>query len=192
MQYFIIFVIAIIFIFFVLNYLRKLHWDAVHHNLLDLVDDIGGKILRQGMFSRPVFHGKYRGEDITINFSQEKSGAKRKSYMDISIGHAFKNSITISSLAWIEERNESTKNFDEFLSQERYGILLQNKTAQLNKNTKAKLAELSKKLIPFNYLFIGNTGLIFEKECENIAHCTRHEHLKATLSGLIELCKTLN
>ena len=51
-----IYILSIFVIFIailvIINYLRKLHWDVIHHNLLELVDDIGGKILRQGMLGR--------------------------------------------------------------------------------------------------------------------------------------------
>ena len=48
------FLIIIIFIVLI-NYLRKLHWDSIHFNLLALADEIEGEIFRRNFMARPVF-----------------------------------------------------------------------------------------------------------------------------------------
>ncbi len=83
MNYILYGLFGVILFFVIINYLRKLHWDAIHNNLLDLEDEIGGAVIRKGFLARPVFHAKYKGSEVTINFSQDKRQGKRINYIDI-------------------------------------------------------------------------------------------------------------
>ncbi|MCK4754569.1 MAG: hypothetical protein KAS58_05005, partial [Calditrichia bacterium] len=105
----VLFTIGSIVIFFVIiNYLRKLHLDAIHDNFLELADSIGGQVMRRGILSRPVYHGAFKSIELTINFSSERAQKKRRQYLDISMGKNSKYNITISTQDWIAERNEES------------------------------------------------------------------------------------
>ena len=85
MEIVIFFVVFIVVFLIIINYLRKLHLDAIHFNLLSLIDDIGGAVIRKGFLARPVYHGSYQGIEVTINFSSERSQKKRRQYLNISL-----------------------------------------------------------------------------------------------------------
>lgn len=183
---YIVYVPIILLVFYLLiNYLRKLQWDAVHSNLFDLVDEFGGDVYRRGVLARPVFHGTYKNCEVTINFSQERINSKRRNYINISIDKKINKSITIVSLDWIKAQNESTDDLEIITmddSQE-YGIRLKN----INNTKKNELKSQLKELIPFNYIFLGQTGLIFEKESNNLGSETKVDSLKPYIEIIYNL-----
>jgi len=188
----IIYIFLILIILFILvNYLRKLQWDAVHANLVKLEDEIGGKILRKSMLSRPVYHHKYKENDITINFSSERTKKGRSNYINFSFGNEFKNTFTISSIQWLEEREESTAEYEVFEKLQEYGIRKKDKINILKKSNEENFITILKNLDPFNYLFVGHTGILFERKCENLAMDTKNPKLRNTIDTLIELIKVI-
>ncbi len=167
----------------------SLHWLSVQKNLHDLTGSIGGNVLRKGFLGRPIYHGKYKNMDITINFSSEKSGKHRINYLDISIGTPLKKKFTISSLRWLRERGETSVDDFEPISMKNseYGIL---KNHKLNMQ-KGSVQNIITDLDPFVYVYGGQNGILFEKECQNLAICTRHPKLKEILDTLANLIKLI-
>jgi hypothetical protein len=187
--------ILIIAILVIINYLRKLHWDVIHHNLLDLVDDIGGKVIRQGMLGRPIYHGQYKKLDITINFSTEKINKNRRNLIDISIGTPIEQSFTISSFNWLEEREESAlSEFSqiELQTKNKYGIRNISVENLVKKNSIKKFYQNLEKLNPFLFLYAGKNGIIYEKEGGNLAISTKHPAMKDEITSLAALVGVLN
>lgn len=174
-----------ILIFIAINILRKLHWLSIQKNLHDLTDNIGGDVLRKGFLGRPIFHGRYKDMDITINFSTERTRKGRVNYLDISIGTAMEQKFTISSLSWLRERGEeSVENFEPLSAKNsEYGVLKNH----LLKIKKESLEKLITDLSPFVYVYGGQNGLLFEKECQNLVICTRHPKLQDILDKLAKL-----
>ncbi len=190
MIYIFIAALSLLLLLIIINYLRKLHWDIIHRNLLDLVDEIGGKVIRQGMLGRPIYHGQYNNLDITVNFSTERIKSGRKNLIDISIGTPLKQSFTISSFDWLNEREESAiEEFEEFNMDGtiRYGIRKSSDTTDINE----KLQTFLKELDPFLFLFVGTNGILFEKEGGNLAISTRHPELKNQLMSISALIGVL-
>jgi len=179
--------ILFLIFFIIINYLRKLHWDTIHHNLLDLEDDIGGNIIRKGFLARPVFVGKYHNCEVTINFSQEKQKKGRTNFINISLNKNVKKSITLLSLEWLKSQNEKTDDL-QIISLEnsvQYGI--RSKQVIKGETKQNVITEHIEILHPFNYLFIGETGIIFEKSSLNIAKDTELENLKIILESIFKL-----
>lgn len=190
MQYFIYGFLLFIFLFILINYLRKLHWDAVHNNLFDLVDAIGGNVIRRGFLSRPVFHGNYKNCEVTINFSQEKKSSKRKHYINISINKRIKDTITIASVDWIRLQNENSDDLKilSVNSSKKYGIRIKG----INNSTLKKLENKLEKVVPFNFIFMGHTGLIFEKESKNLGIDTKLNVLQPDIENIYNLTQLFN
>jgi hypothetical protein len=180
----------VVVVFFILNFLRKLHWDAIQHNLLDLADKIGGSVLRKGILSRPIYHGRYRDIDLTINFSVDKSGGKRKNYIDISIGKNLDCAFTISSLDWIKE--SSTGSLEEFKpielkTKRAYGIRQHKGKKLFQMPGKNQIKACLQELDPFRFLHASTNGMLFEKEGENLGVSTRHPNLEKYIEALYSL-----
>ena len=187
-------VIAFIIVFLILIYLRKLHWDAIHNNLFDLVDDMGGTIIRHGFATRPIYHGKYQENELTVNFSMEKTKKGRVNYIDISLSKKIKYAITISSKKWLEENNaELLKNFIPFKDKEinKYGMSLE-KTKNIDiDEIESRIKNPIKHMDSFNFIFFGGTGVLLEIESDNIARATRHPALKNNIIWLVNLVENL-
>ena len=154
----ILFVFGGIVIFLLLiNYLRKLHLDAIHFNFLELADIIGGQVIRKGILSRPVYHGAFRSIELTINFSSERSQKKRRQYLDISMAKNTSYNITISTRDWIADRNEEpSSNFEplEIPGDVDYVILKPENVTYVKKINEKKFIECIKELTPFTYMSV--------------------------------------
>jgi hypothetical protein len=193
--YLLVLFFSVVILLVIFNFLRKLQWDAIHKNLLDLADQIGGEVVRRNVLGRPIYHGKYRDQDITINFSTEKANKKRLNFIDISIGRNFKNSFTISALDWLEKRENSA--LEEFSAidikgRKRYGLRSTDNKNIIKKNMQARFNELLEQLDPFYFIFVGKSGLLFEKDGGNLALSTRHPALKNDLDALIGFSEAVN
>ena len=185
---------AIITIFLLINFLRKLHWDTIHNNLIELVESIGGKVIRKGILSRPFYHGDYKGNALTINFSSERTKKGRLNYIDISLSKKLKSSLTISSLSWLRERQEDSINDFEPLSSDgilNYGIKKKKNLRFVHKNRYKEFIQNIQKLDPFNFIYIGEMGILFERQCENIAISTKHPIPQELVETLVNLTKII-
>jgi hypothetical protein len=174
--------------------LRKLHLDAIHFNFLELADNIGGQVIRRGILSRPVYHGAYKSIELTINFSSERSQKKRRQYLNISMAKNASFNITISTQDWIRDRNEESSSDFEPLhipGDINYVILKPENVTYVKKINENKFIECIKDLTPFTYIYIGKNGILFERECDNIAQCTKLPKLRNTIDLIFELSKTL-
>ncbi len=191
----VLFIIGSILIFFVvINYLRKLNLDAIHFNFLELADAVGGQVIRKGILSRPVYHGAFKSIELTVNFSSERTQKKRRQYLDISMAKNSSYNITISTRDWIEARNEeSSSNFVplDIPGDVNYVILKPDDVTYVKEINEKRFIECVKSLTPFTFIYIGQNGILFERECDNIAMCTKPPKLKDTVELLFELSTTL-
>ena len=181
--------IAIIVFIISINYLRKLHWDAIHLNLLNLADQIKGEIYRRNFMARPVFHGKYKGYELTINFSSERSKSGRNNYIDISINKKVMKPFTISSFEWLKERNDSS--LDEYKEMKISGEMKYGIRKGSPKLFSEDIIQSIQKLHPFNFIFAGGTGVLMEIQCKNTAITTKHPYLKERIELLYSFLKAI-
>lgn len=194
MQYVFYGLISAFILFGILIFMRKLHWDAVHHNLFDLADEMDGQVIRRGFASRPVFHARYRDKDIAVNFSTDRENGKRRHAVDISIGIETNLSLTISSKNWLRSQKTPIAEDYENLGEDKlsgYSIRYGENKQTLNAESMQVLGEEIKKLIPFNFLFIGSSGILFENTFDNVAMGTRHPGLKDRIDTLLDLNESL-
>jgi len=191
----VLFIIGSVVIFLVIiNYLRKIHLDAIHFNFLTLADSIGGQVIRRGFLSRPVYHGAFKSIELTINFSSERAQKKRRHYLDISMAKISTYNITISTQDWITDRNEESSS--EFVPLDipgdmNYVILNPENVTYVKKINTSKFMESIKDLTPFTYIYFGKNGILFERECNNIPQCTKYPELEDTIEHIYELSKTI-
>lgn len=176
----------------VIIFLRKLHWDAVQLNLLQLQNAIGGKVIRKGFLIRPLFHGNYKNMALTINFSTEKFKKNRRNYIDITIDKKFKNSLTISSLDWLKERDESVSEYEPIkIADTNYGLRREKNIRVIKKNRNTEFINYVKQLHPINFIYFSKNGLLFERECQNITIETEYVKLKETIDQLYNLIEVV-
>ena len=176
----------------VIIFLRKLHWDAVQLNLFQLQNAIGGKVIRKGFLTRPLYHGTYKNMALTINFSTEKFKKNRSNYIDITIDKKFKHPLTISSLDWLRERDESVSEYEPIkIANKNYGLRREKNIRVIKKNRKDDFISYIKHLDPINFIYFSKNGLLFERECQSIAHETEYAKLKDTVDQLYNLLEVV-
>ena len=189
-------IIGLIIVFLVaINYLRKLHLDALHFNLLEVVDVLGGQVLRRGLLSRPVYHGKFKGIELTVNFSSERTQKKRREFLNISFARQMKQNLTISTSSWIESQNQGELNdFEPLAIEDNTTYVIRNisQSEYVKKNKDREFREAVKNLTPFNYIYCGQSGLLYERECENLAVCTKHPKVVDLIEAIYQLTRVLN
>jgi len=157
--------VVIIGIWAALVFTRKTMWDAVHRNLLDLEDLYGGKVVRQGFASRPIYQGTYENIGLTINFSTEKIKGGRITYIDISYAKFCSASLTISAKEWLEERNsDKLDDFVQIKNHHNTAFVLRPKSEkQVSRLIKQRsFIDCLDELEELAYLFVGKTGIICE------------------------------
>ena len=181
---------VVLFIFILLNILRKWYWDTIQSNLLDLANEIGGQVIRRGFFSRPVYQGRYRDADLTINFSGERTKKGRVNLIDISLTANLSESITISSYPWLREIAE--KSIAEYgplpgSDPPLYGIRLADSSKYKTKLAGSDFTGSIALLHPFRFIFISPRGILFEKEAKHLPQDTKHPLLQEQLDGLFKL-----
>jgi hypothetical protein len=112
MIYFVYFIGALIAAISVLIYLRKLQYDRTHINLLNLADEIGGRVLRKSFANQPVYQGEYKNRVVQISFSSDHLDSKRQDYITYSINYQFNSSVTISDTHWLNKMGEKAEETD--------------------------------------------------------------------------------
>jgi len=195
-MYYFIFVIAIILlIWFVLVYVRKSMWDAVHRNLLDLEDYFEGKVIRNSILARPVFHGNINGTLITLNFSTEKTKNGRVTYINISYDLTTKFSLTLSSEEWLNEQDAGEQE-DYTKVKNNYG-----QTFLIRPFSKDEVKQIINKevFIDFinqfsnlTYFFSGKTGILCEFKTEQIAKETEIANLENRFMLIDKLSRAIH
>jgi hypothetical protein len=102
--------------------------------------------------------------------------------------------ITISTRDWIADRNEESSSDFEPLNipgDVNYVILKPENVTYVKKVNEKKFIECIQNLSPFTYIYIGKNGILFERECDNIAQSTKLPKLRNTIELIFELSKTL-
>jgi len=195
MLYILLFILALLFVWALLVWVRKTMWDAVHRNLLDLEDHFQGRVMRRSFVTRPFFHGKINNQTLTVNFSSEKIAGKRITYIDISYAINAQTSLTITDKAWLEKQNPGTLE-DFALLKNRQGqefILRPASHPTVKKLIKEKaFAELLDGLNGLAYIFIGETGMICELMSEEVIKATEFENMQKYLHLLEDFSRKIS
>jgi hypothetical protein len=184
--YFLFFIAAFSVIMLVLVWTRKLHWDAIHMNLLELVDEFGGDVIRNGFSARPVYKHNFDGIELIINFSSQRTQKGRTHFMDISLGREFKAHFTIAARSWLQrEHGQADAGYqpDDLLPGDDYALRKGDDGGRISADP-AAFKEAIEKILPMNFMYIGATGALYERECDNLAMATRPHELIPLINNL--------
>lgn len=171
-----------------LVWLRKVQFDAIHHNFLSLEDEFGGQVVRGGFAIRPRFAGTYKGEDFSVSITSEKNGKERKYYIAIAMKSDSEFSFTIMSKEWLGNRELSPE-------RQRDCLLIKDNQYLLEMAQSRNLGQLNIPLIenivslmhPFAYVLIGKSRMLLERASLNIIQDTRLASMKPLLEGMYQL-----
>ncbi|RMH63512.1 MAG: hypothetical protein D6677_06990 [Calditrichaeota bacterium] len=176
-----------------LIYLRKALWDSVHRNLLDLEDKYGGKVIRNGFASRPVYKGVVHQADVTINFSTERGRRGRETYLDIAIDRSSPVSITIAESDWLRSQETDNPPSDTVVlaGKTRYHIMPAHNRKLERIITRDDFNAALARFNDLAYFFVGKTGTICEFRVTNLQKETEIDTLDARLQNIFIMLQTL-
>jgi len=183
-------VIILIMILAVLTlvWLRKVQFDAVHRNFLDLVDHFGGRVVRGGFAIRPRYSGNFKNQQVSISISSESWQKQRRFYIAVTMQSRAKINFSIISRDWLESREAETrkKSHAVDLMDGRYLLEVSN-PGQLKKLNIASLNKIVERLHPFAYVLIAKTGIILERISTNLIKDTEFPTLNKLLENVYRL-----
>ncbi|RMG67653.1 MAG: hypothetical protein D6715_04255 [Calditrichaeota bacterium] len=180
---------VLVFVFFVLIWLRKLQYDAVHQNFLDLVDEFGGEVLRGGFAVRPRYRGSYQGRAVSISIYSEKKEKGRAYYITVLMQLKAPATFTILSRQWIGEKpvqNKEQRHLKELVGGA-YLLEVSEKESFGRLNI-PQLEHLIGKLEPFAYILVAKSRLILERVSSKLIDDTKIEVLKPLLEAMHQFC----
>lgn len=190
MIYVLIGVVVVGISFFILMWLRKAQYDAIHRNFLDLVDRYGGRVIRGGFAIRPKFAGIFNNTKMSISISSERKKDKqsRQFYISVYMQASGKANFTVLSNDWLNDQNtENLSNrFLHKIYDKNYLVEVSHKEI-LKKLDLKKIENVVKKMDPFAYVLVSKKGIILERLSRNLLKDTEINALKPLLEGIFEL-----
>jgi hypothetical protein len=195
MIYIFIATFGIFLTFFILVWIRKTLWDAVHRNLLDFEDQHKGQVARRNIFNPPIFSGHVDDIVTTINFSSAREGNKRVNYINISMEINTPFSFSITRKEWL--KTQEVDPIEDFLLLENEnGIEFVLRPASNNSVKKlvkeTDVISLINSCEEMSYVYFGPTGILFEQTSEELLKDTEYETIIIKIKQIIKLGKKLN
>jgi len=170
--------------FFILVWLRKVQYDAIHRNFISMEDKFGGKVVRKSALFRPFYAGKVKGREVRVGFTSEKYQDKRNYYVNYTLECSAKIQGSIIETKWYESREE--KSDDEMVPLLNGKFWLQVK-GSMPKNFSKKLETQIKNFPDFSYVLVAKTGMILERTTERLADDSEAEINNTIISGMVKI-----
>jgi hypothetical protein len=178
-------------VLFGLIWIRKIQFDAIHQNFLDLEDHYGGKVYRGGFAVRPKYIGLYEEIKLSISISSEKKSERqsRRFYISIYLEAPSLINFTVMSTSWLNlEKNDMSNRHVKNIFKNNYLIEVSEKRI-LSRLDLKKIEELVQQMHPFAYVLISKKGLILERISTNLVEDTKFEKLDSLVKRLNNLGK---
>ncbi|MEL6821021.1 MAG: hypothetical protein AAFP70_04605 [Calditrichota bacterium] len=171
-------------------YIRKLQFDTVNDNFMELEDELGGKVNRAGFASRPSFTTLYKERKATISISSEKKpGEERQYYINLTMQAQSKASFSLLSSQWVQEENDTETDNQMIPMLDGQFLLRPTNPAKLHHLQTPRLEKVLPELAPFVYILASPTGMILERSSTNLKHDTRPKEMRDLLAAMLKLAK---
>jgi hypothetical protein len=184
--------VVIIAILAAMIFLRKLHFDTIHRNLLDLEDKYGGKVIRGGFAIRPKYSGDYKGKkvSVTITYSKEKDG--RKYYIELTMQAKSKLQFSILGPNLMEGQEIPPERKEKIITLGKDNYLLEvTDPSHIKSLNIKKISNIVTKMYPFVFILITKTGLMLERVSNDLINDTDIRQLGNLFKNLYELREAL-
>lgn len=172
--------------------LRKIHFDTIHRNLLDLEDKYGGKVIRGGFAIRPKYSGDYKGKkvSVTITYSKEKDG--RKYYIELTMQANSKLQFSILGPNLMEGQEISPERKEKIIILGKDNYLLEvTDPSHIKSLNIRKISNIVTRMYPFVFILITKTGLMLERVSNDLINDTDIRQLGNLFNCMYELREAL-
>ncbi len=189
----IVIILAVILLgFWILVWVRKLQYDVIHRNLLELEDAYGGKVKRGGLASRPRYVGEYKGNKVSVSFSYESKKESKHYYLAITMQCRSPVQFTVLSKDWLAEQADAHQEGKKVKAIMNGQYLIEvTKAPMLKKIPLKKVEPIIRKLDPFAYILIAQTGMIMERISKHLVRDTQFNEISETFEHLYQLQQVL-
>jgi hypothetical protein len=183
---------AIFILIAVMIFLRKIHFDTIHRNLLDLEDKFGGKVIRGGFAVRPKYSGDYKGEKISVTIAYSKENGNRRYYLELTMQAKSKLQFSILGPNLMEGQEISPERKNKIVKLSKGNYLLEvTDPAHIKLLNINKITEIVTKMYPFVFILITKTGLMLEKVSADLIKDTDIRHLGGLFKNMYALREAL-
>lgn len=190
MIYVLIFFLLILFFMFLLIFLRKFQYDKTHQALVDIVDEIGGEVIRNSFASQPIYSGSYEDKKVQITFSTDKIKNKRVDYITLSYVYPTLNHVTILSKDWLTQMELSDENSD-LITKDFDKFIVRSDNQKAMNAFDANLAEDISELFPFAHIVFSPSGIMFERISTMILADIEKDSILKILARIHKIAKSL-
>ena len=183
---------AIFILIAVMIFLRKIHFDTVHRNLLDLEDKFGGKVIRGGFAVRPKYSGDYKGEKISVTIAYSKENGNRRYYLELTMQARSQLQFSILGPNLMEGQEISPERENKIVKLSKGNYLLEvTDPAHIELLNINKITEIVTKMYPFVFILITKTGLMLEKVSADLIKDTDIRQLGGLFKNMYALREAL-
>ncbi len=186
-------VLGIIFLgFWILIWVRKLQFDVIHRNLLELEDAFGGKVRRGGLASRPRYTGSYKGNKVSVSFSYESKENSKQYYIAVTMQCRSPVQFTVLSRNWLAHQadaHQEGKNVKAIA--DGHYLVEVSKSHFMKKIPLKKIDPIIRRLDPFAYILVAQTGMIMERVSTHLVKDTQFGVIQEIFENLFRLQQVL-
>lgn len=173
-------------------WIRKVQFDTIQRNFLDLEAELGGRVLRAGFAVRPSFSGEFNGQKIHISITSEGRHNERKYYIAVTMQAKPRISFAIKSTSWLEKREIPPDQDDKIVSLQKGQYLLETTTrANLKKLKIPQVESIISGIHPFAYILIGPSGMLLERTSINLVEDTKIDPMRKLIETMYLLKKLI-
>lgn len=183
-----IFLLLLLFVF-----LRKLHFDAIHRNLLDLEEAYGGKVIRGGFAIRPRYVGKYKGKTISVAItSAREKNEGRKYYIEVNFQASPQTNFSILDAKLLADQNILKERKEKMIQIADGNYVLEVIDKNHLRSLKIKeIGEAISPLSPFEFILASKSGIMFERISTDLNRDTDIRQLGHIIKQIHELRKVV-
>jgi hypothetical protein len=188
--------LSLTFVFFLLLlfvFLRKLHFDAIHRNLLDLEEAYGGKVIRGGFAARPRYVGKFKGKTISVAItSAREKNQGRKYFIEVNLQASPKTNFSILDAKLLEDQNILYERKEKMIQIANGNFVLEVVDKNHLRFLKIKqIGEAISPLNPFEFILASKSGIMFERISTDLNRDTDIRQLGHVIKQINELRKVV-
>lgn len=182
-------IMTIIFLaMLLLTLVRKAQFDAIHHNFLDLEDEFGGEVVRNGFAVRPKYAGEFKGQGVSVSITSEKVESDRKYYIAVTMQAEADKTFSLMSTKWLGKKELPPEQNRETIPLKDGDYLLEaSDPSNLYTFDTSLIENILSEMPAFAYVLMGKTRMLLETTTMNVVEDTKLDAMRPLFEGMYRL-----